>query len=529
MSLMNSPRIESEFIEAQKSWELEKLYVDLASAKGKALTPVEKKFLRGLLCGFSPAEIANVVYQTRSSSTVRVYLSNGLYKYLEEMLSNQVGYLVKVKNWSHVTHLLEKAGYKKNWLNVKSTSFLPPRPSTEPEADFSQIKSPKIQDWGEAVDVKGFSGRNRELATVEDWIVNHRCRLVVLLGMGGIGKTALAIKLAEDIQDQFEYVIWRSLRFAPPLDILLHQIKQIFAPKSTIEQTEGLGITNKISRLINDLRNARCLLVLDHFDAILDRRVDEASILTQHPANYSRSQIVYRQGYEDYGEMIRRVGDSSHQSCLLLTSREKPPEIAANEGGKLPVRVCKLTGLNQDAAMALLHAKGFNQLPLESGQILLQRYAGNPLFLKLAATTINDLFGGSVDNFVNQDTVVLGEMRIVLDEQLQKLSTLEKHILCWLTLNFHISIEHLPVMMMPELSPSMARRLILETLELLQRRSLIELQDSHVCINTVVRQYILESLMTEQSQSGIDKGFLRQNSTLAAVWEKYIGEHPDLK
>ena len=34
---------EEEFIEAKKNWDLDKLYIELASYKGKALTPVEKK------------------------------------------------------------------------------------------------------------------------------------------------------------------------------------------------------------------------------------------------------------------------------------------------------------------------------------------------------------------------------------------------------------------------------------------------------------------------------------------------------
>lgn len=63
MTVSNSKQIQEEFIEARNHWELEKLYIDLASAKGKALTPVEKKFLRGLLCGLSPAEIASTVYK----------------------------------------------------------------------------------------------------------------------------------------------------------------------------------------------------------------------------------------------------------------------------------------------------------------------------------------------------------------------------------------------------------------------------------------------------------------------------------
>jgi len=34
--------------------------------------------------------------------------------------------------------------------------------------------------------------------------VQERCRLVAVLGMGGIGKTALCVKLAKQIKDKFE-------------------------------------------------------------------------------------------------------------------------------------------------------------------------------------------------------------------------------------------------------------------------------------------------------------------------------------
>jgi len=36
--------------------------------------------------------------------------------------------------------------------------------------------------------------------------------------MGGIGKTSLSVKLAEQIQGEFEYLIWRSLLHAPPIE-----------------------------------------------------------------------------------------------------------------------------------------------------------------------------------------------------------------------------------------------------------------------------------------------------------------------
>ncbi len=70
-------------------------------------------------------------------------------------------------------------------------------------------------DWSEAVDASIFYGRTKELATLERWIVQDQCRLVALLGMGGIGKTLLASKLGKQIQQKFDFAVWRSLRDAP--------------------------------------------------------------------------------------------------------------------------------------------------------------------------------------------------------------------------------------------------------------------------------------------------------------------------
>ena len=65
------------------------------------------------------------------------------------------------------------------------------RPTSATKARTKQV-IPIQQDWGEAIDVSVFYGRTSELATLEKWIQVDRCRLVGVLGMGGIGKTALA-------------------------------------------------------------------------------------------------------------------------------------------------------------------------------------------------------------------------------------------------------------------------------------------------------------------------------------------------
>ena len=71
-------------------------------------------------------------------------------------------------------------------------------------------------DWGEAVDISAFYGRQAELQTLNQWVLGDRCRIVALLGMGGAGKTALSVKLAQQLQGHFDCILWRSLRNAPP-------------------------------------------------------------------------------------------------------------------------------------------------------------------------------------------------------------------------------------------------------------------------------------------------------------------------
>jgi hypothetical protein len=192
----------------------------------------------------------------------------------------------------------------------------------------SPPESTRRQDWGEAPDVSAFYGRYDDLVTLTRWLDDDHCRLIALLGMGGIGKTALATKLARQTAGKFDYVIWRSLRNAPPpVRELLTECIQFLSDQQEIDLPER---TDKaITRLIHYLTTQRCLVVLDNAEAILQ----------EGQAGH------YRPDYEDYGQLLQRLGESEHQSCVIVTSREKPREVGQLEGEAAPIRSHPLTGL----------------------------------------------------------------------------------------------------------------------------------------------------------------------------------------
>jgi hypothetical protein len=98
--------IDSYFKEAEKEWNLKTLYVDLASAKGKRLTPMEKLHLRGLLCGHSPAEIAEILQ--KNVSGVETDLSATVYRYVKSLCGKTTN---KIGNWRDICEWLECSGY----------------------------------------------------------------------------------------------------------------------------------------------------------------------------------------------------------------------------------------------------------------------------------------------------------------------------------------------------------------------------------------------------------------------------------
>ncbi|TFI54554.1 NACHT domain-containing protein [Mastigocladus laminosus UU774] len=369
------------------------------------------------------------------------------------------------------------------------------------------ISSNSRIDWGHATIPTVFYGRTQEVATLEQWILNERCRFVAVLGMGGIGKTSLSIKLAQQIQEEFEYVIWRSLREAPPVKSVLVNLIQFLSDEQETETNLPENLAEIISRLIDYLRNNRCLVILDNIESIL--------------SSGNRSGH-YAEGYEGYGQLFQQLGEAAHTSCLVLTSREKPKEVALMEGRSLPVHSLLLTGLNVEEGQEILKVKGLSATDKECKRMI-DLYAGNPLALKIIATTIQDIFGGNVTQFLEQDAAVFGDIRDVLDQQFARLSNLEKEIMYWLAINREpVSLSDLREDI---LSPTPPKKL-LEALESLVRRSLIDQSAATFTLQPVVMEYVTQVLIEQLCEEITTENFdlFRCHALMKATTKDYIKE-----
>lgn len=343
--------------------------------------------------------------------------------------------------------------------------------------DREEINANSRQDWGEAPESSAFYGRTEEIATLEQWIVKDRCRLVAILGMGGIGKTSLAVKLAKQIQGEFKYVIWRSLRRAISVNNLLDEIIPRLSHQQKVYLPED--VDSKISQLIEHLRRHRCLLVLDDIEAILSNGV----------AGH------YREGYEKYGELLQRVGEQPHQSCLVIISLEKPREVGLLERDNISIRSLLLQGLKKQEASEILSSRGLAQA--NEWETLIKVYRGNPLSLKIISTTIHELFDGSVTDFLGYDTLVVGDINNLLYQQFQRLSELEKDIM------YFLAIEQEPVplsKLTKQLFIPIPLSDLLAALDSLSQRSLIEKSQESgdsFTLQPVIMEYVTNQLVEQ--------------------------------
>jgi ATP-dependent Clp protease ATP-binding subunit ClpA len=145
---------------------------------------------------------------------------------LWKLLSNSLGELISKKNL---------------WVALQKRSQSDQVPQSQAREQYEQLVSTPYPDWGYAPIVSYCYGRTQELDTLKKWILQDKCRLILLLGEGGIGKTTLSIALAKEIQNNFDYIIWRSLGVFPPVEKILADAIEFFSNQQETTLPETLS------------------------------------------------------------------------------------------------------------------------------------------------------------------------------------------------------------------------------------------------------------------------------------------------
>jgi WD40 repeat protein/transcriptional regulator with XRE-family HTH domain len=350
------------------------------------------------------------------------------------------------------------------------TLFGPPEKMDSDVASQERKRTPK-EDWAEAPTVRQMYGREEELKTLQQWILNDHVHLAALVGIGGIGKTTLAVEVTDAVKNAFDFVFWRSLHNAPPLNRLLQDCIKFVSDQQRMDLPGDTD--DQISLLMSYLRERRCLLIVDNFETILQSGKGVGS---------------YREGYEGYGKLLQHVSESKHVSCLLLTSREKPHEVALGEGNSSPVRSHRLAGLGPGDGRAILRDKGLHGED-DTWEDLVNHYGGNPLSLKLVSQFIVEVFEGDIAGFLRDGTTLFSDIQGVLDQQFERLSVLEQEMMYWLAIEREsVTLNALERNFVHFVS----KRNLQEAFRSLRRRSLVETSTAGISLQNVVTEYLTE-------------------------------------
>jgi WD40 repeat protein len=323
------------------------------------------------------------------------------------------------------------------------------------------------RDWDGAPDASAVYDRDEAASTLKSWILDEACRLVLITGLGGVGKTDFVTCLgrggnrsgdpgsilSSGIHGSFGCVIWRSLLNATPPAELFDDLLGVLQPNAPLTSA---SLHQRIQNLLRCFQEQRCLVILDNVEAIL--RSGDAS-------------MGYLDGYEAYGTFFEQIAKAAHQSCLLLTSREKPRAVAELEGKKKPVRSLSLTGVRPDGARKIFSDIGCFFGSDSDWQEIARCYGGNPLALELAALHIEQVFNGDLAAFLKNGRTVFADLNELLDWHLDRLTKAELDLVYWL------AIERAPVdlaMLSKNLASLVSQEQAASTLQSLQRRIPLE-------------------------------------------------------
>jgi DNA-binding SARP family transcriptional activator len=251
-------------------------------------------------------------------------------------------------------------------------------PSKETEILFDKIRHGRSVETGRldpnakpAPHISAFTGRQEELERFAKNLADERCRLLVLIGSEGSGKTRFALHLANQHVETFRDGVWFvDTQEAENEQQLIASIAQSMGLQISGHYSERYPIRNQ---LIEFLRPFETLLILDGFDQLLGEMEFLFELLNEAPD--IKVLITCRKRYIPPG------------ACPLeLKGLAFPKNFADPNPLEYPA-----VRLFLNKAQAIRPNFDLSEENLYYGIQICQLTGGNPLAIELAAARLSDL------------------------------------------------------------------------------------------------------------------------------------------
>ena len=427
----------------------------------KPLNTIQKAIFEGSWQGQSYQEIGNEYH--RSETHIREegaklwkLLSDAFGEEIRKSTSRSVLERVYIKSLKN-SNIYSINGNNNNLCTTENT-----RLSNENDLNSNNNSQSEsiYHDLTLAPQIIDFYNRENELATISNWVFKQNTRLIAVLGLWGIGKTTLVKRFIDLNLEQFEVVIWKSLKFPKSLDLWLNDLL------NTCQKEPKESTDNKIQQLLEVLTDYQCLIVLDDFQNIF--------AVGQMAGNYQSE-------YSSYQHFLKLIAEIQHQSHFILISQEKSAEMNYLNQENSPTQCLELSGFE---AIDFLKNKG-----LQDGERwfeLIQLYEGNPLYLTDIAVLIKDVFDGKVNDFLAENSLVITKkMQSHLKQIFGRCSPLAQQIALELSkVDQPLSREELKNNL--DLSVSD----LINGLQSLQQRYLIQREQNRFQLSSIFKAYI---------------------------------------
>ena len=219
---------------------------------------------------------------------------------------------------------------------------------------------------------RGFVGRKKEIREIKRAIEDRRRPFIYIWGIGGVGKTALAAKVLEKVEEKVEgYVVIECNKESIGIGEILQKLHSFFIGRGT-EGSASLGntlldsripIEDRVNIMAQSTANNRYLFVFDNFEYLLTE--DRKSIADENLKTFFYS-----------------IFHNNWRSCFIFTSRFKFDLLDKIPAGNILDR--HLGGLTpRQAIMFMNNLDRISKEPLEDKLKAFERVGGHPKTIEL--------------------------------------------------------------------------------------------------------------------------------------------------